>query len=407
MTMSRDTHRLKTLRGLARSTLDYLLLPAAAKEERRADRRLDPFDPGIDRIEAVCLDWLATAQDNSASTDGGVSRHYSLIHGWATSYPETSGYIVPTLIEAGNRRADPELLARARRVLDWLVGIQFPEGGFQGGTIGASPLVPVTFNTGQILLGLAAGTRQFGAGYSPAMHRAAWWLVDTMDADGCWRRHPSPFAAAGEKAYETHVGWGLIEAARACEAGNADAAAVYASTALRNARWAISRQHPNGWFDSCCLEEPDAPLTHTIGYVMRGLLEIFRYTRDPELLDSVVKTARAVSTRVDEKGFLAGRLNREWEGTVRWACLTGHAQIAHSLLLLARETGDRQYHKAAFALLQFVRRTVHVAGRPEVCGGVKGSFPVNGGYGTYEFLNWAPKFLIDACHEERLVRAGE
>ena len=33
-------------------------------------------------------------------------------------------------------------------------------------------------------------------------------------------------------------------------------------------------------------------------------------------------------------------------------------------------------------------------------GGVKGSFPVDGGYGTYEYLNWAAKFTIDANVKE-------
>jgi hypothetical protein len=29
-------------------------------------------------------------------------------------------------------------------------------------------------------------------------------------------------------------------------------------------------------------------------------------------------------------------------------------------------------------------------------GGVKGSFPVSGGYGRFQYLNWACKFSIDA-----------
>jgi hypothetical protein len=35
-------------------------------------------------------------------------------------------------------------------------------------------------------------------------------------------------------------------------------------------------------------------------------------------------------------------------------------------------------------------------GPPETRGAVKGSFPVDGGYGRYEYLNWAVKFTIDA-----------
>ncbi len=396
---------LPALKQFARDRLDYLNLPPAAKAERRRDQAgLPATDPGIDAVETAALEWLGQAQDMSATNDGGAARDFSLVRGWAPSYPETSGYIVPTLIDAGLRRNDGAMLDRARRMVDWLVGIQFPEGGFQGGTVDAEPAVPVTFNTGQILLGLAAARRQFGGGYDDPMHRAAGWLVDTMDADGCWRKFPTPFAAPGDKAYETHVAWGLIEAARASE--DPELASRYAEAALRNARWAITKQLSNGWFESCCLSNPDAPLTHTIGYVLRGLTEIFLYTREQDVLAASLLTADALSARVKGDGFLAGRLDRAWNGAVDWVCVTGSAQIAHSLLLLFNETGKAGYRDAAFALLGYARRTVHLDGPAGVRGGVKGSFPVDGGYGTYEFLNWAAKFLIDAGHVERLVRSA-
>jgi len=359
---------------------------------------LPTSDPGIAAVETAALGWLGDAQDNSASQDGGAARHFSLVTGWSASYPETSGYIVPTLIDAGVRRDDGALLNRARRMTDWLVGIQFADGGFQGGESGAQPCVPVTFNTGQILIGLAAAKRQFGEVYSEPMHRAADWLVDTMDPDGCWRKFPSPFAAPGEKAYETHVAWGLVEAARST--GDATVANRYVEAALRNARWAITKQHPNGWFDSCCLELPDAPLTHTIGYALRGLTEIYLHTREQDILASAVRTADPLSACVRADGFLPGRLNPSWTGAVDWACVTGSAQIAHSLLILHKEMHRPDYRDAAVALLSYVRRTVHLDGPTGVRGGVKGSFPVDGGYGTYEFLNWAAKFLIDAGQAE-------
>ncbi|MEO7104307.1 MAG: hypothetical protein ABI311_13000 [Gemmatimonadaceae bacterium] len=374
-------------------------LPVPAKTESRRDAQgLPTADPGISAVDAAALGWLGDAQDNSTTHDGGAARDYSLVRGWAASYPETSGYIVPTLIDAGLRRDDAALLDRARRMADWLVGIQFAEGGFQGGMIGAQPCVPVTFNTGQILMGLSAAQRQFGDSYSEPMHRAAGWLVDTMDPDGCWRKFPTPFATPGEKAYETHVAWGLIEAARS--SADASVANRYTEAALRNARWAITKQHANGWFDSCCLVFPDAPLTHTIGYALRGLTEIYLYTREPDVLAAAVRTADALSARVRADGFLAGRLDRSWTGVVNWACVTGSAQIAHSLLILNKEVQRPDYRDTALALLGYARRTVRLDGPTGVRGGVKGSFPVDGDYGKYEFLNWAAKFLIDAGQAE-------
>src|SRR3954470_16169285 len=142
---------LRPLKRLA----DFQRLPAAAKAAVRRDREgLGAVaDPGIEATVTAALDWLGQAQDHSATRDGGVARHYSLVTGWAASYPETTGYIVPTLIEQARLRNDSDLRERARRMLDWLVSIQFPDGGFQGGMVGQTPRVPVTFNTGQILLG--------------------------------------------------------------------------------------------------------------------------------------------------------------------------------------------------------------------------------------------------------------
>jgi len=395
---------LTDLRRLARAKFDQFFLPASATLERTRDRHgLPPQDPGIEAVESAVLEWLCAAQDLSASHDGGTSRHFSPVSGWAPSYPETSGYIVPTLIAAGIRRGDVTLLNRARRIAEWLKILQFPEGGFQGGTIGAKACGPVTFNTGQILLGLAAATRQFGSEYETPMHRAADWLVNTIDADGCWRKFPTPFAAPGEKAYETHVAWGLLEAARSSR--DPGAAQTYTDIALRNARWAISKQHDNGWFDCCCLELPESPLTHTIGYVLRGLTEVYLQTRDDHVLTAVLSTADALVLCVGPDGFLPGRLDRHWHGTVEWACITGSAQIAHSLLLLFTETGRLKYKEAAFAMSHYARRTVRLDGPVGIRGGVKGSFPIDGEYGRYEFLSWAAKFLIDAGDAERSVRA--
>ena len=214
-----------------RSAKEYVLLPAEAKRERQHDRAgLPDCDPEIDRAIGEAMAWLGLAQDSSSTNDGGVARHYSLIDGWGPSYPETTGYIIPTMLAYSHVKNDEVLSRRARRMLDWLRAIQLPDGGFQAGTVDARPVVPTTFNTGQILLGLASGVQEFGDQYREPLRRAAEWLVKTQDPDGCWRKHPSPFAEPGEKAYETHVAWGLMEAARV------ENSRKYGEAALANVR---------------------------------------------------------------------------------------------------------------------------------------------------------------------------
>lgn len=382
-----------------RSWRDYSELPPIARARHRKDRRgLQSTDPGPQRAVGECVGWLERAQDNSASRDGGVARHYSLVSGWASSYPETTGYLVPTMIQFADSSGKEELLERATKMLNWLVEIQLPGGGFQGGLIDSTPVVPVIFNTGQILMGLASGVQRFGTEYSEAMCRAADWLVRNQDSDGCWRKHISPFVAPGEKAYHTHVAWGLFQAADAIDDRS------YAAAGLKNVRWALGLQTENGWIESCCLDDASAPLTHTIGYCLRGIIEAYKATGFEDLAVASCKTADGLLRVLGDDGFLAGRFNKNWEAVVPWVCLTGTAQIAHCWLLLYEVTGEQKYREAGFLANKYVRRTVDIDGPPETLGAIGGSFPISGRYGQYEYLNWAAKFFVDSNLLEMRVR---
>src|SRR5215468_6125771 len=376
---------------------DELKLTWPARVERWRDHGgLPVHDCGADGAIEEGVAWLSRAQDFSASADGGVSRHYSLISGWATSYPETTGYIIPTMITYANLRGVDEAKKRAKRMLDWLAGIQYSNGGFQGGLINADPIVPVTFNTGQILLGLVAGVVAFGE-HTEAMCRAANWLVETQDPDGCWRQYPTPFALSGEKTYETHVAWALLEAARLYPA------APYADAGLLNVRWALRQQRDNGWLANCCLTDPERPLTHTLGYALRGIIEAFRYSNDEMYLMAARSTADGLLSSLQPGGRLPGRLFQTWTAAADWVCLTGAAQVAHCWLMLYGYTGDVRYRDAGLAANAYVRRTIRVQGHPAIRGAVKGSFPIDGSYGSYEYLNWAVKFFVDSNILEKSI----
>lgn len=395
------TYAKRVLRPVVEA-IEFRRLPAAARAAARADADGPPIsDPGCEAAIGAALDWIGRAQDCSTTADGGVARHYSLTTGWGPSYPETTGYIVPTLLDQAARRRDPALRERARRMLDWLVSIQFPEGGFRGGVVGAGVGVPVTFNTGQILLGLAAGTAAFGEAYRPAMRRAAEWLAGSLDSDGCWRKYRTPFASPDDKSYETHVSWGLFEAARV--EGNAK----WGEAGVRQVRWALSKQRANGWMAACCLEDPTNPLTHTLGYALRGIVEGWRYCGREEFFDAARRLADGLLGVQYPDGRLPGRLRPDWSAGASWVCLTGVVQIAHSWLILHAATGARHYRDAAFAANAFVRRTILYDGPADICGGVKGSFPVDSDYGAYEYLNWAAKFLIDSNQAEADIRDAE
>ena len=104
--------------------------------------------------------WLIKAQD--AGKDNGFASHYHLQDGWCSSYPEVSGYIIPTLIEYGETKKCADPIERAIKAADWLLSIQMDCGAFQGRHIDDHPATAVVFNTGMIIFGLVASYKKTG-----------------------------------------------------------------------------------------------------------------------------------------------------------------------------------------------------------------------------------------------------
>jgi hypothetical protein len=179
----------------------------------------------------------------------------------------------------------------------------------------------------------------------------------------------------------------------------------YAEAGLKNVRWAVSKQADNGWIEDCCLTDAAKPLTHTLGYALRGLLEGHRFSGDAWIAAAARRTADGLLSALRSDGSLPGRLNSDWSAAVPWVCLTGNVQIAYCWFLLFEATGDVRYLDAARRANAYVRKTVRLDGPEGVSGGVKGCFPIDGGYGRFEYLSWAAKFLVDSLRLELQVSA--
>ena len=155
------------------------------------------------------------------------------------------------------------------------------------------------------------------------------------------------------------------------------------------------------------MSNPRNPLTHTLGYVLRGLIAGYEFTGDGRILQEACRTAEGALTALRPDGFLPGRLDSQWQGTVSWACLTGTVQMAACWLLLYRATGDVGFRQAGMIANRYVRSTVRFDGPLETRGAVKGSFPVSGDYAPFQYLNWACKFFIDSNSLERTICEDE
>jgi hypothetical protein len=339
----------------------------------------------------AAAEWLARAQDTSGC--GGVSASYDVAkHQWAGAYPETTGYIIPTFFRYAEFSGQSEYRERAIRMAEWESEIQLPDGGVRAGTMDAPQVVPTIFNTGQVLFGwLSAWQQTADVRFRDSLVRAADWLVAAQDEDGAWRRFASPFAAHGVNTYNTRVAFALAKT------GHALGDPRYIDAAVRNVQWALTQMHPNGWLENNDLEDNERPLTHTIAYATRGILEVGVIADNGSFVDTAARTARAVAQSQRRAGALPGRLDADWRAASRWTCITGNAQMAIIWQRLAAETGDQKWKVAAERATRFNLSIQDLSTTDAgVRGGMPGSHPRSGGYMKNRYPNWAAKFFMDA-----------
>lgn len=338
----------------------------------------------------AAISWLKLAHD--VTGNGGVAQTFLVrSRRWAPSYPETTGYIIPTLYRYAALANDEDCRARARRMAEWEIEIQLPEGGVLAGALGDSDK-PTVFNTGQVIFGwVRAFEEERDEAYRQAAVRASDWLCRVMDDDGCWRQFGSPMTGKSVNTYNTRSAWSL---ARTHEITGERR---FLEAAVRNCEWALTQARANGWLDTNCLQDNTQPFTHTIAYAMRGLLEIGDYAGREDFVLAACKIGDAMLAALPENGFLPGRFDENWRPTVKWSCLTGDCQLGINWGRLYQITGEERYRAATTRVLGFVSRTQRMTGpERELIGGIKGAHPINGGYHPWQYPNWATKFYADA-----------
>jgi hypothetical protein len=394
---------IKPLKATARETAEILSAYHPAHGEARTlaglERGTTPavVTPSLRHLEAA-MGWIKRAQDSSDT--GGVAWGYrarrpvrtDLPLGWVAPYPETTGYLIPTMLRYSDLIGDKDCVDRARRMTAWELEIQLDDGGIQGGTLGERPVASSTFVTGQVLFGLLAAYDRFpGEEIREGAIRAGEYLLECLDETGRFTKGYSEFCVSGHKAYEVRTGLALAKLADLLDDER------FRTAASRIADYALSVQEANGWFQENDLDHYNRPLTHTIGYVMEGLHGIGIKLGRSDCLDAVRGTMDRILPLIEPNGFLAGRWRADWTPASKSACLTGSAQLAGVYLRLHEQESNSKYLKAARKLLGFVCFTQDLqVGTPGLDGGIRGSYPFHGEYGRWCVLNGATKFFCDS-----------
>ena len=352
--------------------------------------------PSISRYGAhleAAAGWLL----RSMRPSGGSSAYYAPLLGWSRSYPETTGYLIPTLLRLREQLASPDAEAAALEAGSWLLSLQTREGCWFGGLHPPrGRRQPSVFNTGQILLGLCALHCWTGeAKWLEAAARGASWLAAGVDAKGEWSG--GHYRSGFQPSYYTRVAWPMLEVWR-CNGDNAVREA--AERALTNV---LGRRRSTGAFAGWGFV-PDRPaFTHTIAYTLRGLLESARLLDDWPRYGAPTEEALEILRRRAELagGRLPGAFDDNWRADRRFVCLTGCAQVALCLLIAEARTPDLRLVNAISKLVDAVCARQRLTGPDGIRGAVPGSAPFWGRYMRLRYPNWAAKFHADAL--DRLI----
>ena len=344
------------------------------------------------------MHWIAEAQ----RPDGGIPAYYSLLTGYSQSYPEVTGYLIPTLYDfAGYESARSAENFRtsfaAYRATHWLLSLQMPSGAFPAGLHGA-PAQPSIFNTGQILQGLVRAYIETARPDILASALAAGdWLILTQQQDGSW---------AGDGAYQNSahtyysmVSWSL--AALAAQTGKSK----FAVAAEKNLDWVLSHFRSNGWIEGINLQGHPAYL-HFIAYVLQGALEcaVLRHRNNDNAIDAVANSAWILLRRFETTKFLPGAYDDNFKSPRRFSCLTGNAQMSCVWLRLFELTHDLRYFNAALKMNEMLKQLIPLRDRAGILGGVSGSYPIWGSYQPFRYISWGCKFFADALMLESRIK---
>jgi malonyl-CoA O-methyltransferase len=295
----------------------------------KGDRALSP--------PARALAWIRA---NELPT-GGIRVHSN----HASAYPEVTGYIIPTLLDYGDR-------GLAARLVQWLVRIQREDGAFTDPDWGK----PYIFDTGQALRGLLAGVNTDPEAREAARKAAEYLCAHLIDEGRGGFHLGYADGTAGDISESIHLyvlpalvqAGGLLETPRYSEC---------AARCLTFYRAAADTLRPSD-------------LTHFLAYQLEALIDLGAAEAALPVLDALREQQAA-------------------DGSVRavagspWVCAPGLAQ----LVICWYKTGLWEAADRAMDWLE---------AHQQPSGGFLGGYGPGTTYFPEAELSWAAKFYLDA-----------
>lgn len=333
--------------------------------------------------------WLKTSFRVN-KFNGSSAKYYNPVFrplkAWAKPYPETTGYLIPTLINYTTLHPKSFLTKAINHSVDWLKRIQNSDGSFPAGFNTSGN--PSVFNTAQILIGLQSCDQDASLPDTKmAAQKAFNYLFSSVDTKGRWKE--GNYIEGFNPTYYSRVLWPMI--AYDTQYLNNKNRAVLEKYALQY----FNRYKDDGSFEDWGFEKGKPAFTHTIAYTLRGFLELANILGNDEILTAVKKSMLQLQSSL-KNNLLAGTYDENWKGDYSFTCPTGNFQLAIIAFMLAE--GNDAFFEFGETLLKENIKFQNKSLTNSLDGGIPGSVPLSGPYQKYAYPNWAAKFFLDAIY---------
>jgi SAM-dependent methyltransferase len=335
--------------------------------------------------------WLLKSQ--KVGCDNGYSRGFYLYkNGWDKSYIETTGYIIPTLLDVYQLTNNKIYRDSALKAGEWLLLVQKNSGAFTD----IDNNIELVFDTGQVLYGLISIYKlenideKLKQKYKKAILKASNWLCKVQDNDGSWTQYGynqmghSYYSRVSSQLYEAGILFNNKE---------------FIDCAKQHIAWVLDCQMKNGFFKKLKFSNNEENLLHTIVYVLEGLYDYYILTKDQKVLSSLLRNAqRFKEINISRDLLLCSQYDQNFNCANNERCMTGLAQWASISFKLYRLTNEEDYLLVARKTLYYLK-SKQFKDNDNLKGSLPGSIPFWGIYAPYSAINWGVKFFIDALIE--------
>lgn len=336
------------------------------------------------------LQWIKKSIDanNGKGSSAFFSRYRHPLRGWSPAYPETTGYLIPTLYNYADFLKDESLREYAYKCGDWLTTIQRSDGGYPS-NYADNPNYSI-FNTGQILFGLLRSYEETKLPkYVIACERAYGRLLQSLEGDF---RESGNYVPGYIPAYYTRVIWpmllvsqklGFPGAKRLKEELSHFSELITEDFTVRN--WSFFPGKP--------------AFTHTVAYTIRGFLECAVLTENEALLEQTSEIyKKTLQFRLQDCKTAGSITELPSTSDYSYTCVTGNLQLAIigfrlSGLLVEKKTF---YRNTAISFLGEGAASIPHRDPLTYSYALPGSVPLWGKYMRGKYPNWVAKFYLDA-----------